>query len=173
MDKTDSQDAYLIADFARIGRTKKSKPWRGGQFLALKRLTRNHLDLAECFTREKTYMVSNLYLKFSELQLLDDANQPFSNVYGATASAVLTEFMSLQDSIDTSEEYLLQFLTGKRRKRITDIPRTYYLLKKVARDSHPLDKCMYEPLNVSLASSFNCIETYRKEIKLIDQAIEK
>ena len=32
---------------------------------------------------------------------------------------------------------------------------------------------MYELLNVSLASSFNCIQTYQKEIKLIDQAIEK
>ena len=32
---------------------------------------------------------------------------------------------------------------------------------------------MYEPLNVSLASSFNCIQTYHKEMKLIDQAIEK
>ena len=32
---------------------------------------------------------------------------------------------------------------------------------------------MYEPINISLASSFNCIQTYQKEIKLIDQAIEK
>lgn len=32
---------------------------------------------------------------------------------------------------------------------------------------------MYEPLNVFLASSFNCIQTYQKEIWLIDQAIEK
>ena len=32
---------------------------------------------------------------------------------------------------------------------------------------------MYEPLNISLASSFNCIHAYRKEIKLIEQAIEK
>ena len=32
---------------------------------------------------------------------------------------------------------------------------------------------MYEPLNVSLASSFNCIQAYQKEIKLIEQAIEK
>ncbi|MDB2008052.1 hypothetical protein [[Clostridium] symbiosum] len=28
-----------------------------------------------------------------------------------------------------------------------------------------------EPLNISLASSFNCIRTYQKEIKLIEQAI--
>ena len=32
---------------------------------------------------------------------------------------------------------------------------------------------MYEPLNISLACSFNCIETYKKQIKAIDKAIEK
>ena len=173
MDKTDSMDAFLIADFARVGRTKKCEPWRGGQYLALKRLTRHRLHLAECITREKTYMVSNLYLKFSELQLLEGDEQPFSNIYGATASAVLTEFMSLQEIIDSPEENLLKFLAQKSRNRIADISKTSDLLRKAARDSYRLDKCMYEPLNVSLASSFNCIQTYQKEIKLIDQAIEK
>ena len=173
MDKTDPMDAYLIADFARVGRVKKLEPWRGAQYLALKRLTRHRLHLAECITREKTYMVSNLYLKFSELQLLDSDDQPFSNIYGATASAVITEFFSLQDIIDASEEDLLTFLAEKSRNRITDISKTSELLKKAARDSYRLDKCMYEPINISLASSFNCIQTYQKEIKLIDQAIEK
>ena len=173
MDKTDPMDAFLIADFARVGRTKKCEPWRGGQYLALKRLTRHRLHLAECITREKTYMVSNLYLKFSELQLLEGDEQPFSNIYGATASAVLTEFMALQEIIDSPEEDLLKFLAQKSRNRIADISKTSNLLRKAARDSYRLDKCMYEPLNVSLASSFNCIQTYQKEIKLIDQAIEK
>ena len=173
MDKTDPMDAYLIADFARVGRIKKLKPWRGAQYLALKRLTRHRLHLAECITREKTYMVSNLYLKCSELQLLDSDDQPFSNIYGATASAVITEFFSLQDIIDASEEDLLTFLAEKSRNRITDISKASELLKKAARDSYRLDKCMYEPINISLASSFNCIQTYQKEIKLIDQAIEK
>ncbi|MGL5254215.1 MAG: IS110 family transposase [Brevinema sp.] len=171
MDKTDAMDAYLIADFARVGRTKKCQPWRGAQYLALKRLTRHRLHLAECITREKTYMVSNLYLKFSELQLLEGDEQPFSNLYGSTSSAVLTEFMSLQEIIDTPEEELLEFLAKKSRNRIADISKTSDLLKKAARDSYRLDKCMYEPLNVSLASSFNCIQTYQKEMKLIDQAI--
>ncbi|MCD7884809.1 MAG: IS110 family transposase [Lachnospiraceae bacterium] len=173
MDKTDPLDAYLIADFARVGRTKKLEPWRGSQYIALKRLTRHRLHLAECITREKTYMVSNLYLKFSELQILEDEDQPFSNIYGATASAVLTEFMTLQDIVDAKEEDLLAFLAEKSRNRITDIQKTSELLKKAARDSYRLDKCMYEPLNVSLASSFNCIQAYQKEIRLIDQAIEK
>lgn len=77
MDKTDHMDAFLLCDFARVGRTKKCQPWRGSQYLASKRLTRHRLHLAGCITREKTYMVSNLYLKFSELQLLDDDRQPF------------------------------------------------------------------------------------------------
>ena len=150
MDKTDPLDAYLIADFARVGRTKKCEPWRGSQFLALKRLTRHRLHLAECITREKTYMVSNLYLKFSELQILEDDEQPFSDIYGATCSAVLTEFMSLQEIIDSPEEVLLEFLVHKSRNRIADVSKTSQLLKKAARDSYQLDKCMYEPINVSL-----------------------
>ena len=173
MDKTDHLDALLISDFARVGRTKKCEPWRGSQYLALKRLTRHRLHLAECITREKTYMVSNLYLKFSELQLLDNESQPFSNIYGATSSAMLTEFLSPQEIIDSTEEELLQFLAVKSKKRISNLSKTSELLKKAARDSYRLDKCMYEPLNVSLASSFNCIQTYQKEIKLIEQAIEK
>ena len=173
MEKTDPTDAFLIADFARVGRTKKLEPWRGGQYIALKRLTRHRMHLAECITREKTYMVSNLYLKFSELQLLEGDDRPFGDIYGATSAAVLTEFMSPQEIIDSSEEELLTFLARKSRNRISDISRTSQLLRKAARDSYRLDKCMYEPLSISLASSFNCIHAYQKEIRLIEQAIER
>ena len=173
MEKTDPTDAFLIADFARVGRTKKLEPWRGGQYIALKRLTRHRMHLAECIAREKTYMVSNLYLKFSELQLLEGDDRPFGDIYGATSAAVLTEFMSPQEIIDSSEEELLAFLARKSRNRISDISRTSGLLRKAARDSYRLDQCMYEPLSISLASSFNCIHAYQKEIKLIEQAIGK
>ena len=67
--KSDPIDAFVIADYARAGNI-ETEPWRGSQFLALKRLTRHRLHLVECMTREKTYLVSNLYLKFSELQML-------------------------------------------------------------------------------------------------------
>ncbi len=90
-------------------------------------------------------MVSKLYLKFSELQLLDGDDRPFGNIYGATSSAVLTEFMSPQEIIDMSEEDLLIFLAEKSRNRISDISKTSELLRKAARDSYRLDKCMYEP----------------------------
>ena len=170
--KSDPIDAFVIADYARAGNI-ESEPWRGSQFLALKRLTRHRLHLVECMTREKTYLVSNLYLKFSELQMLEGDDQPFCDIYGATSSSVLMEYFSPEEILDSSEEDLIAFLAKKSRNRIKDISKTADLLKKAARDSYRLDKALYEPLNVSIASSFNCIETFKREIKVIDNAIEK
>lgn len=170
--KSDPIDAFVIADYARAGNI-ESEPWRGNQFLALKRLTRHRLHLVECITREKTYLVSNLYLKFSELQMLEGDDQPFRDIYGATSSSVLMEYFSPEEILDSSEEDLIAFLAKKSRNRIKDISKTTDLLKKAARDSYRLDKALYEPLNVSIASSFNCIETFKREIKVIDNAIEK
>ena len=172
MNKTDLLDAFVIADFARVGRI-ETDPWRGSQFLALQRLTRHRLHLVEAQTREKTYMVSNMFLKFSELSILPNEEQPFCDNYGATASSVLTEFLSMEDIINASPEELILFLGEKSRNRISDLSKTADLLKKAARDSYRLDKCLYEPLNISIASSFNCIDAFKQEIKVIDKAIIK
>lgn len=76
LNKNDPIDAYIIADFARVGRI-DTQPWRGSQFLALQRLTRHRLHLVECVTREKSYMLSNIFLKFSELAITkDDGSKP-------------------------------------------------------------------------------------------------
>ena len=83
------------------------------------------------------------------------------------------EYFSPEEILDSSEEDLIAFLAKKSRNRIKDISKTADLLKKAARDSYRLDKALYEPLNVSIASSFNCIETFKREIKVIDNAIEK
>lgn len=172
MDKTDPLDAYVIADFARCGRI-TSSPWRGSQFLALQRLTRHRLHLVECITREKTYMVSNIYLKFSQLSVLDKEDKPFSNNYGATSAAVLTEFLSLDDITYSPIEDLVDFVKEKGKNRFSDPQATAKLLQKAANDSYRLDKVLYEPLNVSIASSFNLIKAFESEVKAIDKAIEK
>lgn len=111
-------------------------------------------------TREKTYLVSNLYLKISELQMLEEDEHPFCDIYGTTSSSVLIEYLSPEEIIDSSEEDLISFLGEKSRNRIKDIRKTAHLLNKAARDSYRLDKALCEPLNVSIASSFNRIETF-------------
>ncbi len=172
MDKTDPLDAYIIADFARCGRI-TSKPWRGAQFLALQRLTRHRLHLVESITREKAYMVSNIYLKFSELAVLNKEEKPFSNTYGVTSAAILTEFLSLDEITYSSVEELVAFVREKGKNRFSDPEETVKLLQKAARDSYRLDKVLYEPLNIAIASSFNVIRALESEVKAVDKAIEK
>jgi len=172
IDKTDPLDAFIIADFARVGRI-QSKPWRGSQHLALQRLSRHRLHLIEAMTREKTYMVSNIYLKFSELAVLDKSERPFSNTFGVTSAAILMEYMSLEEITYASIEELVEFISLKGKNRFSDPLATAKVLKKAARDSYRLDKSLYEPLSTSIASSFNVIEAYSKEIKVIDKAILK
>lgn len=172
MDKTDPLDAYVIADFARCGKI-TSKPWRGAQFLALQRLTRHRLHLIESITREKAYMVSNIYLKFSELTVLDKEDRPFSNTYGVTSAAILTEYLSLDDITYSSVEDLVAFIREKGKNRFKDPTITAQVLQKASRDSYRLDKVLYEPLNVAISSSFNVVKALEDEVKTIDKAIER
>lgn len=173
LSKTDPLDAFVIADFARVGRIDQ-EPWRGSQYLALQRLTRHRLHLVECLTREKTYMLSNIFLKFSELAVSDnDKSQPFSNRYGATASAILTEFLSPEEILNKPFEELIEFIDAKGKRRFADPERTAQLLRQSAKNSYRLDQCLYEPITISIASSFNCINAYENEIKTIDKAIIK
>lgn len=172
LDKNDGIDSFVIADFARVGRI-HTEPWRGSQYLALQRLTRHRLHIVECLTREKTYMLSNVFLKFSEFALLDGEEHPFSNKYGATASSILTDFLSSEDIANASIEELVEFINTKSRKRISDPQMTAKILKQAARNSYRLDKCLYEPLTTSIACSFNCIQAFEKELSTINKAIEK
>ena len=170
--KNDYVDAFVIADFARANRI-TTKPWRGSQFLALQRLTRHRLHLAKSLTREKAYMLSNIFLKFSEFSLLDAEDQPFSNSFGATASSVLTDFLSMEEIIEMPTEVLISYICEKGHNRFPNPEKTASLLQQAARNSYRLDKCLYEPLTVSIASSFTLISTYETEIKAVNKAIEK
>lgn len=47
--------------------------------------------------------------------MLDKDDQPFCDIYGATSSNVLTEYLSPKEIIESSEEELVSFLTDKSR----------------------------------------------------------
>jgi len=171
IDKTDHLDAYVIADFARCGKI-SSSPWRGSQFLALQRLTRHRFHLVHTLVSEKNWLLSNIYLKFSELAV-NNKDKPFSDVFGATSCATLTEFYSLDEIVYKSIDDLTQFVIVKSKNRFNDPVEVATLLKQAAKNSYRLDKVAYEPLNIAIASSFNVIKALEKEIKTVDKAIEK
>jgi transposase len=174
VDKDDPHDAYGIADFARIGKI-TSAPFNGSQFVALQRLTRARLHLVEGVAREKSYVLTNIFIKFSELASLNvkDKDCPFSDKFGATSMAVLTDFLSPDEIAYSSLEELIDFFVAKGKGRFTDPEAKARLLQKAARDSYRLDKALYDPLTAAIAASFNCIKAFEKEIKVIDCAIEK
>lgn len=172
MDKTDPKDAFVIADFARVGKI-TTAPWNGAQYIALQRLTRCRLHLMENISREKSYILSNIFLKFSELAVLDKKENPFSDTFGATSLAVLTDFMSTEELANASIEDLVAFLVAKSKNRFSNPEATAKLLQKAARDSYRLDKALYDPLNATIAASLNCIKALEREVKGLDKAIEK
>jgi len=50
-------------------------------------------------SREKAYVLNNIFLKFSQLTVLDnnDDDHRFSNNFGATSKAILAEFFTPED----------------------------------------------------------------------------
>jgi hypothetical protein len=147
--KTDSIDALVLADFARVGKI-TTKPWRGTQFLALQRLTRHRLHLADSIAREKAYMLTNIFLKFSTLAACPDDGAPFSNRFGATAEAVLREFLSTDDIVTMSSQELTEFVNTNGHGHFADPGKTAEALRQAAKNSYRLDKCLYEPLTISI-----------------------
>jgi transposase len=165
MDKTDPKDAYVLADIARVGRCDELTPFKGSQRLALERLTRHRLHIAEKLSNEKSYALNNVFLKFSNFETL------FSNNFGTTAVDFLLEYKSIDDIINSSLEDLADFIAKSSKNRFDSSTDVAVKIQKAARASYRLDKTTYDPINFSLASSINVIRCYQNELKSIDKAI--
>ena len=169
-EKTDPEDAYLCADYARIGKCKDSHPVNGYQKIALQRLTRQRKHIAEQLGKEKQYLSSNLFLKFSALKV-NPEDKPFSDTFGKTSSVMLTDFLSNEEIVEADLGDLVVKIAEVSRYRISDPEETARLLKKVARDSYRLDLVAADSISAALASSFRLIQTYQEELKELDKEI--
>jgi transposase len=165
MDKTDPKDAYILADIARVGRTDELTPFKGGQRLALERLTRHRLHIAEKLSNEKVYALNNVFIKFSNFETI------FSNNFGSTAVDLLLGYKTIDDIIDSSLEDLADFVAKSSKNRFDNSLDIAHKIQRAARDSYRLDKVSYDPINTALASSINVIKCYEHEMKVIDKAI--
>lgn len=170
-EKTDPSDAFIAADFTRVGRTNSLSPFKGSNILALQRLTRQRKHLADQISKEKCYVSSNIFLKFSALATSN--NKPFSDTFGKSSSAILTEFLSTEDIISTPLENLVDFISVKGKNHFKNPEDNAKILVKAARDSYRLDKVSYEAVGSAIASSLTVINCLQNEIKSIDKAISK
>jgi len=171
IDKTDPDDAFALADMARCGKVSQS-PYKASQLFALQRLTRQRFHLVKTITAEKSYMLSNLYLKFSSLYASSKEDKPFSNMFSTTSKSILTDF-SPDEIVAMSDDDMISYIMEKGKSRFSEPSKNVDLLRKACRDSYRLDKLAYEPINVAIATSFNTLTALEKNLKVIDNAIEK
>ena len=171
IDKTDPKDAFVLADMARCGRINQ-QPYKASQLFALQRLTRQRFHLVKTISREKAYMMSNIYLKFSSLYISKKEDEPFSDMFGSTSKSVISDFTP-DDIVNMSDEDMINFIMDKGKSRFSNPAENVKLLKKIARDSYRLDKLAYDPINIAISSSFNTIKALEDNLKVIDKAIEK
>lgn len=166
--KNDDLDAWVIADKLRFGRLPQ-EVFMDERFLALQRLTRTRFHLVNNIKREKTYFLNNLFLKFSSLR----QEKIFSNNFGATAMAVVEEFLSPDEIAAIPLEELVSFLEEKSKNRLVDAEGIAEALQKAARSSYRLSKSLADPVNACLASSTSVIKTLQSEVKKLDKLIEE
>lgn len=69
--------------------------------------------------------------------------QPFSNIFGVTASSVLTDFLSTEEIVDIPIEYLIRYICEKRHNWFPKTEDTSSLLKQAAPNFYRLDKCLW------------------------------
>ena len=150
LEKEDGIDAYVLADYARVGRTKALHPFKGSQYIALQRLTRQRYHICKNLIREKTYILTNLYISFSGLISLNKNEMPFSDLFGATSSAFLEEFESPDQIAESSVEELINFISEKSKNHSSNLDGKVTALNKAMRASYRLDQTAYEPINVPL-----------------------
>jgi transposase len=170
MDKTDPKDAFILADLARVGRTKSMNPFKGSQKLALQRLTRHRVHLVELLNKEKNYVLTNIFLKFSEFSNKD--SKITSDTFSKTAISILEEFSSPEDIINTPFDDLVAFISKASYNHFVNIDDVAILIKKAARASYRLDKSAYEPINYAISSSLVLVRCFEDELKKIDKSIE-
>ena len=165
--KNDYVDANTIAERLRFGRLPKSCPV-DFRYLALQRLTRHRFHIVNNLVREKSYFLSNLFLKFSGLC----QEKVFSNNFGAVATELFQEYLTVEDIATRSLDDLIDFIMEHGKKHFDDPKATASALKEAARKSYRLNPSVNNSLNFVLRSCLENIKALEKQKKAVEKAIE-
>ncbi|QZT35045.1 IS110 family transposase [Caldalkalibacillus thermarum TA2.A1] len=165
--KNDRIDAWVIADHLRFNRL-PNEMQDTIQHEALQRLTRTRFHLMKNITRDKTYFLNQVFLKFSGLR----QDNPFSNTFGTTCLAVIQE-LEPEQIVAMSIEELIDFLKEHGKNRFANPEEIAKYLQKIARSSYRLNKVMADPVNISLSVTLSVIKHMENEVKRLDKEISK
>jgi transposase len=164
--KDDWTDSFVIAERLRFKRPPHG-PTVDFRFLPLQRLTRFRYHLVSLLVREKNYFLTNLFLKFNTLCTME----VFADRFGATATAIATEFLSPDEIAARPLAELIQFLMERGHQHFDNPEATAKNLVEAARKAHRLRAELQKPVTLVLKTSLESIRALERSIQQIDKAI--
>jgi hypothetical protein len=132
-------------------------------------LTRFRHHVVQQLTREKSYFLTHLFLQFSTLE----KGQPFADVFGATATAVIEELMTPDAIATTSTEELLRFVIERGKNRFPHPENIVNELHQLARDSYRLSPRMADSVHHVLCLTLANLRALTASLKTINAKIAK
>jgi transposase len=165
--KNDPLDARATAARLRIGELPLSYVpsdfWQG-----LRRLTRYRYQLSRNLANEKKRFQAYAFLKCSDWKRV----QAFSDVFGATSAALLTEFTTAQLQALTHAQ-LVDLICRRGRGRFDDPPATARAVRETLRTSYPIEAQMDELVTATLAICWEHIRTLQRLMRRLDRHIAR
>jgi transposase len=163
--KNDERDAFDVAARLRFGELPVSYVpsdfWQG-----LRRLTRYRYRLSKALSQEKNRFRSYAYLKCSDWKRV----KPFSDFFGATSIALLTEF-TIAEVQEMTHDQLVDLITRRGRGHFADPIATARAVRHALRTSYPIDSRMDEMVTAALAAGWDHIRYLKRSMKRLDQLI--
>ena len=147
--KNDHVDSYVIADHLRFGRINKEVYMDDYKYQALKMYTRARHQLVQELTQEKI----------------------FSDKFGATSTALIEEFSSLDELAYMSTDELVDFIRKKGKNHFDDPEGIAEAVQRAAKNSYRPPQVIADAAKQMLAISMNTIRLLQKQIKEYDKAI--
>jgi transposase len=166
--KTDRQDAFLIADSVRFGRSLPSAFQLDLRYAPLQRLTRFRVHLTEAVAREKNYFLTMLFLPFSGFGQAHALGDPF----GPTGIALLEEFTTAQIA-EMELDDLGAYLQEKGRGHFRDPQAPATALQRAAKDSYRLPSALADPVRLVLGNTRATIQTLQRHVSELDRLIAR
>ena len=166
--KNDKMDSIVITSRLRLGNLPNEFYINFNQ-LGLQRLTRFRQHIIKSITREKTYLVSNLFLKFSKLT----QTKVLSDNFGATAEMLLTDIYSADEIASMSIDDIISAIADAGKKHFADITETANLIKQSASNSFTLKNELNNSVNIVIKACFENISALEKSLKSIETSIQK
>jgi len=165
--KNDKRDASAIAARLRFGELPLSYVpgdfWQG-----LRRLTRYRFHLSRNLSREKMRFQSYAFLKCSDWKRV----KGFSDVFGATSVALLTEF-TVAELTEMTHDQLVNLIHRRGRGRFEDPTATARKVREALRSSYPIDPQMDEMVTTTLAAAWDHIRFINRLMKRLDKHIAR